>query len=485
MLNLPRRRLRLSLVFALLFTVHASVAQSTGPGAVPLLMVSDIHFDPFHDPGKVQQLATAPVSGWDAILSSASSPNQAQEFKQLQQTCKATGVDTPYELLQSSLKAMQEQGAAAKFILLSGDLIAHQFDCRYSTLFPGKKPDEYVAFIEKTIRYVTGHLHGALPSATLYFALGNNDSGCGDYRLDEQNNFLALTAKILAEGLPASQQKNVLQTFTAYGDYSVTMPAPMQNTRLLVLDNIFQSKNYLSCAGSFNPNAATAQLDWLGDQLAAARQQKQKVWVMAHIPPGVNMYSTLLKRNVCGGDSPEMFYSAQKLSALLAEYADVVKLGVFAHTHMDELRLLPAAGGTSSTGVPIKMVSSISPVNGNNPSFTVAQVDATTSTLRDYRVIASSNPAGTSWSEEYVYSQSFHEPDFSAVSLQKLIGQFQADPAGSTQESQAYMAHFFVGGPAGLLRPIWTGYTCVLSHYQPADFVSCMCPATAPQGNLH
>ena len=106
----------------------------------PALLVSDIHFDPFHDPGKVQQLAGANVSRWDSILSGPPSPNQQQAFAELQQKCDARGIDTPYTLFHSALRAMRARQPKAKFITVSGDLIAHAFSCRYSALFPGSIP---------------------------------------------------------------------------------------------------------------------------------------------------------------------------------------------------------------------------------------------------------------------------------------------------------------------------------------------------------
>jgi hypothetical protein len=38
----------------------ASAAQAEGR-TIPALFISDIHFDPFHDPAKVQELISAPV----------------------------------------------------------------------------------------------------------------------------------------------------------------------------------------------------------------------------------------------------------------------------------------------------------------------------------------------------------------------------------------------------------------------------------------
>ena len=112
------------------------VAKAAQDATIPALLLSDIHFDPFHDPAKVRQLVDAPVNRWSSILSAPPSPNQQQAFAALQQTCHARGVDTPYTLLHSSLQAMQSRQPDAKFMTVSGDLIAHSFSCRYTTFFP-------------------------------------------------------------------------------------------------------------------------------------------------------------------------------------------------------------------------------------------------------------------------------------------------------------------------------------------------------------
>src|ERR1700680_1366825 len=52
-------------------TVHQEKIATKSESRVPVisaLMLSDFHFDPFQDPGKVQQLVDAPVSGWERIL---------------------------------------------------------------------------------------------------------------------------------------------------------------------------------------------------------------------------------------------------------------------------------------------------------------------------------------------------------------------------------------------------------------------------------
>ncbi len=72
-----------------------------------------------------------------------------------------------------------------------------------------------------------------------------------------------------------------------------------------------------------------------------------------------------------------------------------MQLAIFAHTHMDEMRLLkPAKADAARQTVAVKMVASISPIDGNNPSFTLATIDPANAQLKDYRVIVASNQTG-------------------------------------------------------------------------------------------
>ncbi len=462
--------------------VSASQPNSEVEATIPALFVSDIHFDPFHDPARVRELVAAPVSRWKAILSRPPSPNQPQAFTALQQTCRARGVDTPNPLLLSSLRAMRVRQPDAKFMLVSGDLIAHAFSCRYTTLFPHGVPADYQSFVEKTISYVVGQLHASFPRIPIYVALGNNDSACGDYRLDLGNTFLADTARIVATGLPASDRVTEIQSFSQNGSYSLTMAPPMQNTRLIVLDDLFLSKNYRPCASQQDPSAADAEIAWLRDQLAQARQSRQRVWIMGHIPTGIDPYATARRLGaMCGHVHPVMFLSSTKLADLLIDYADIVRLGVFAHTHMDEIRLLQpdqAEPHSAAPAVVIKMVPSISPVDGNDPSFTIARVNPSSATLQDYEVVSASNHTGiaTKWSVEYDFGQTFHQQQFSPSTVRALITGFAADPDANTAASQQYMRHYFIGDRSSELKPFWPQYVCALANHTIEAYAACVCP---------
>lgn len=474
------------------FPIAAALSQaqsSPRPATVQALMVSDIHFEPFWDPAKVVRLNAAPVAGWKAILAAAETPGRANSFAALQKQCGARGVDTSPTLFESSLQAMRAQAAGARFITVSGDLIAHDFSCKFAAALPHASHQDYESFVEKTIAFVLAELRGAFPGVPVYAALGNNDSDCGDYRLDERSAFLAAEGRIFAADLPAADRKRAEQTFAEGGNYTAELPAPIRDARIVVLDDLFLASDYKSCAGKSDFAPAAAQIAWLRSQLETARRGGQHIWVMAHIPTGVNPYATARKmRDLCGGEDPVMFLSSDALGQTLAEFGDVIRLVIFAHTHMDELRLLePAQSGvTKSAGraVAVKMVGSISPVDGNNPSFTVAVVDPKTAEVSDYQVIQGSNQTGenqtgvdTQWSREYDFDSAYGQSGFNAASVTQLIGEFSHDPAAESGASQEYLHVYFVRDASVVLKAFWPQYVCALDNDTGAAYRSCVCPS--------
>jgi len=468
----------------------APVASAKPTANVPALLLSDVHLDPFADPAKVVKLNAAPATEWPAILSAPASPTEAQDFAALQKSCPTRGIDTPYVLWQSSLAAIHNNAAQAKFITLSGDLLAHSFDCKYKALLPTASPADYTAFTEKTVRTIATTLRSAMPGVPLYIAMGNNDSGCADYALDATHDaFLGLVAKIIGESLPAdlapAERAAAVRDFAAGGNYSVPLAA-VPHTRLLVVDDLFFSGKYATCSGKADPAPAAAQLTWLAEQIARARHQHERVWVMGHIPPGVDLYATARKfANVCAGAFPKMFLGNESLANLLSANADVVRLAIFGHTHADELRLLTPdrsarVSAIAALGVPLKVVASITPINGNRPTFTLAKVDPATASLADYTVVMASNLTGVdaTWAPEYTYSTAYREPAFDAYSLTNLIPTLQADPAAKSDASKAYLRAYFPGDLSLILQLAWPQYACSLNHDSAAAFSACACAAT-------
>jgi sphingomyelin phosphodiesterase acid-like 3 len=172
-----------------------------------------------------------------------------------------------------------------------------------------------------------------------------------------------------------------------------------------------------------------------------------------------------------------MFLGSEKLADELVEFGDVITLAIFAHTHMDELHLLRGSGGKS---VAAKLVSSISPINGNHPSFTIAQIDSATAALRDYKVFAAPSVSGldAAWSEEYDFASAYGETEFSATAVKNLLAVFAADQDAKKPASQEYVRNFAVKDSLQLLQAFWPQYACSLDNDSAEAFRSCVCRAT-------
>jgi sphingomyelin phosphodiesterase acid-like 3 len=384
-------------------------------------------------------------------------------------------VDTPWSLLKSSLAAERQHAAHPFFVTVGGDLLTHGFECRFHALAPGTDAAALSAFAAKTVAFVAAEVRGNFGGAPVYFALGNNDSGCKDYHEDAHSAFLAAGARSFADAMANPEAaKEIAAQFSALGDYDIALPAPMQHTRLIVLQDIFDSRNYAGCDGKPNHANEAAQVAWLRTELAKAKKSGESVWLMAHIPPGLDQYSTLLKHvDVCGGAKPVMFLGSENLADAIAAYAGTIKLALFGHTHMDEMRVFRGANGAVAPG---RLVPSITTTNGSKPAFTVAQVDAQRSVLVNWRVYVSPDGHGAQWEREYDYAQTYGEPDFSGASANALFAQLATGGSKSMSYARNYAA-----GDSGIiafgLMSVWPGYVCSATEAKAAAFTQCMCTA--------
>ncbi len=162
-----------------------------------------------------------------------------------------------------------------------------------------------------------------------------------------------------------------------------------------------------------------------------------------------------------------MLLSSDQLATELEDYSDVVRLALFAHTHMDEIRVLESnadSENSSSTAVPVKLIPSVSPVAGNRPSFLIATIDTKTATMSDYTQYlapAVDRPDGT-WVPGDSFRQTYAEPDFSAASVQELLYRFGTDSLQAKEQTADYIEHYSSGAPKYGIAPVWNSYQCVL-----------------------
>lgn len=466
--------IRAALICCLFAAAHTGgLHAQPAPKTINVLMVSDIHFDPFCEPDKVVQelnQATNDYDSWQRILDRAVAP--------VKKSCSKGRFDTSYALLKSSFDAIRKNANNIAFVTVSGDLLAHNLRDKYGDVFPGYQPSEYAKFAEKTANFVILELNQLFPGVPVYIALGNNDSSCDDYVMQTGDEFLKATAKQITEPIPALEHDDAMTTYTEGGYYSVSLPAPMQNARLLVLEDLYMSAGYkTSCGGTSD---VVEELKWLNAQVAHARTHDQSLWVMGHIPTGLDPYNTLRYfTGNCSAITPTPFMKSDDLFDAIAGAGDVIRLALFAHTHMDEIKLLaPDSTGTAKEPVPAKVLPSISPINGNHPTFTIAEIDPVTATLVNYQVFAASASTPTrNWTMEYDYAKSYGESSFSASSVEHLIAAFTADSSAKNDPSKDYVANYEAGKQDPFIDGlVWPKYVCTLDHNSTSGFGACACP---------
>ena len=254
-----------------------------------------------------------------------------------------------------------------------------------------------------------------------------------------------------------------------------------------MLQDIFESAHYRGCNNEPNAAPAAEQIAWLRKQLTEARASGQQVWVMAHIPPGIDVYTTYHRYlfapgEACNVKQPQMFLSNNALGDTIAEFGDIVRLAIFAHTHMDEIKLLQGAGRQGGAG--------------EDRAFDLAdqrQRAHRSSSRRSLRrrrrskTMRSTRPPtaqGAVWSREYRYSDVYHLPDFSAKSVEQLTSQLIDDKSGEEETSRAYERYFLAGGGTfaalGLQR-LWPAYSCSLRELIPRPSAAACAPGRLRQ----
>ncbi|KHK02034.1 Acid sphingomyelinase-like phosphodiesterase 3b precursor [Desulfovibrio sp. TomC] len=367
-----------------------SYTASSAGAAGTFALFSDVHFTPFAAPALVPALVTAPVAEWREILSKA--PAGLSPY----------GQDTNDALLQSFLDDMAEQVPHPDFILFPGDLLCHQFWELYPKLTGDHTQAGLEAFIQKTVEYFFGEVARRYPGVPIYAALGNNDSVEGDYRIRPESPYLALTAQAMALLLPnEASRADFLGTYPQYGCYAVTLPEA-GGLRLIVLNNIFWSVKYPD-ASLGAPVAA-----FLERELSGARARGEKVWVMAHIPPGDDALSDVRKAADQGAPRYKPFLVESQNDAyvrLLTDYATSIRASFAGHVHRDDVRLFTTPDGKPAGGM--RLAPSISPITGNNPGYQAYTYDRDTLAVLDVTTYSLDLAAGKGWRQEYEYAETY------------------------------------------------------------------------------
>lgn len=470
------------LSFIATVTVLVSSVAGAQPTKTPskntFLIASDFHFNPMADPTLVADLAAADPSAWEPILQ-RSKPTAFSPY----------GQDTNWWLLQSALDQMRKTLPHPALVMVTGDMLAHSFPKTYRNATHDDDPQHYRAFVLKTVEVLAIELRKRFPNTKILVTPGNDDGDCGDYSIQAGGTFLSDTAELARE--LAGADEAFTADWKALGSYNVPHPT-LPGIRIISLNTVFFSNNYH--ASSFNDacatvpsTAATDLLSWLESNLAGARQASRKVWLMFHIPPGIDGYATTQKfaaqskaaaspaGNSCADSIVPMWVPiwTARFDGLLETFQDTVIASFAGHTHTDDFRVINTAGVDKAF---VLIDPPISPVYDQNPGFRVVTFDSEGS-LTDQSTYyltnltqASSKVRGR-WKREYTFAREWRSR-LDLASLGTIYSQIQDTKKARDQWLKLYN----VSSSAAIVPPDSVrGLYCAIEALDPAAYEVCYC----------
>ncbi|CAJ1404794.1 unnamed protein product [Effrenium voratum] len=273
------------------------------------------------------------------------------------------GCNPPISLVSQAFRASAAHDAS--FVLYTGDFARHEINKVVSM------PDSLtvVTDIIKNISLLARQVFNEV--SPVFGTLGNSDAGL-DYFMPITSNesvnpwFSQIGGSIEHAGLMTQGE---LQEFKHGGFFQ----AREGNLSILSLDTVIYAMDHLP----IRPLEADpfGQFAWLRQRLREAATAGQKVWIVGHVPPGIETFG----------------YTELWHPQYVERYLDIVQdevLGaviaaqLFGHVHKDEIRLLPKPPKGAG---PIFLSGALSPIHYNNPSFKIVEYDQASGRLRNLK----------------------------------------------------------------------------------------------------
>jgi hypothetical protein len=425
-------------------------------GAAPIaqtdvLLVSDIHFNPFDDPALVGDLTASPVARWHAIFAT-STKAESPYF-----------TDTNFALFESALAAMRRAAPDPRVVVISGDFLAHAFPQQFAREDIGAPPGTYETFVDKTIAFEAAEFDAIYPRAQFVVALGNNDGYCGDYRSTPNSPFLAHMASAWAPLVDrGGNAPEFAHDFATGGYYGATLPLE-GGLRAIVVNSVFWSSLYVNSCGVAGGDPGNVELNWLAG-VARSTSPADRTVLVGHMPPGIDEYSSLI------ANKPVPFLTqsyAERLLEILAAH-DVRPAAFFVgHMHHSSFEIAESGAGQ----LPVLVIPSISPIQGNNPAFVVGVVDAAGSLADLTTYMLPLAPAQGTWTEEYTFDTAYGFSNFDARNLLQL----QATLATDGHEREEFMKYYNSSSPmASPNVAAWPWLWCGHANLTASSYASCL-----------
>jgi len=413
--------------------------------AQQFLIISDIHFNPLADPALAAQLMAAAPSQWEGIFS-ADARSPAPKY----------GDDSSWALLSTLVTGMQSIQPRPRVIILTGDVLPHKFQDKFSAITHQSDTAAFRSFAQKTFTFIGLELQKASAGVPLIYTLGNNDEECGDYALQPNGPFLEDTQET-AQTL-AQVNAGVMAQWVSLGSYVAANPLAPHHRIIALNSNFWSSRYHDSCGPDADPGQA--EMNWLADQLKDAAARGDKVWLAYHIPPGIDGHSS----SRAGKTVP--FWKAtyaEAFNKLLDQYRKTIEMNLAGHTHLDDIRLVKSEHAETL----VIINPGVSPNVGQNPAYRLVTVDAKARPI-DITTYYLPKLDALKWEQEYSLRSAYGLKKVDAASYQKIYQSI----VGSDQ----WKRYYSVSRPAAVSndKSYQRSLYCATGNSAPEAFQKCV-----------
>ncbi|CAL8358759.1 unnamed protein product [Arctogadus glacialis] len=319
--------------------------------------------------------------------------------------------DSPWHLINSSVYYMKQIMPDPDFIFWTGDDTPHVPDQDLG--------EEKVLNI---VRNLTHIIKKVFPNTKVYSALGNHDYQPKSQFPASSSHIYQQIAEMWSDWLEPSSQV----TFQKGGYYTERL-LNRTGYRIMVLNtNLYYDQNKLTN----NMIDPAGQFHWAEQVLTEASRNKEKVYIIGHVPPGF-----FEKKRSKPWFRPEF---NQRYVDMVQKHHPVIQGQFFGHHHTDSFRMFydsddnPISTMFLGPGVtPWKTTLPGVKDGANNPGIRSIEYDTQTLLVQDlvtyYLNLTRSNLGRGGWEKEYRLTESFRLPDASPRSMHRLLQRMADD----------------------------------------------------------
>nr|XP_023394451.1 acid sphingomyelinase-like phosphodiesterase 3a isoform X2 [Loxodonta africana] len=306
----------------------------------------------------------------------------------------------------SAFDFIKNSGQEASFMIWTGDSPPHVPVQELST-----------EMVINVIANMTTTIQSLFPNLQVFPALGNHDYWPQDQLPVATSKVYNAVANLWKPWL----NEEAISTLRKGGFYSQKVTANSSLRIISLNTNLYYSPNIVT----LNKTDPANQFEWLENTLNSSWQNKEKVYLIAHVPVGYLPFSrsTTAMRE----------YYNEKLIDIFRKYSDIIAGQFYGHTHRDSIMVLSDKKGSPVSSLfvapAVTPVKSVLEKQTNNPGVRLFQYDSRDYQLLDmfqyYLNLTEANLKGESnWKLEYILTQAYDIEDLQPKSLYGLARQF-------------------------------------------------------------